>query len=296
MPGGRFGAVACAMVTPFDATGAVDINGAVTLARWVVDHGNDGLIVTGTTGESTALSDEEKIELWRAVAEAVTVPVVAGAGTSDTSHSLQLAKAAADAGVAGILAVVPYYNRPSQAGIEAHVRAVASASALPVLLYDIPVRTGRKVEVDTIIRLATDGVICGVKDASATPSLSATVVAAAPAGFELYSGNDADTLPLLAVGAVGVISVESHWAGEDVAEMVTAFAKGDHDHARAVNFRLIESHRFQSTEEAPNPVPAKAMLRTMGLPAGECRLPMGPTPPGLEASARAVLARLRSPR
>ncbi|MDQ6782405.1 MAG: 4-hydroxy-tetrahydrodipicolinate synthase [Actinomycetota bacterium] len=296
MAGGRFGTVACAMVTPFDAEGAVDLDGAVHLARWLVAHGNDGLIVTGTTGESPTLSDEEKIDLWRAVTEAVTVPVVAGAGTADTAHSARLAKAAAGVGVSGILAVTPYYNRPSQAGIETHIRAMASASGLPVMLYDIPLRTGRKVNADTIVALAADGVICGVKDATALPALSAAVIAAAPRGFELYSGNDADTLPLLAVGAVGVISVESHWAGEEVAEMVAAFAKGDNDHARVLNARLLESHRFQSSDAAPNPVPTKAMLSGMGLPGGECRAPMGPPPPGLGDEAAAILSRLRLPR
>lgn len=293
--GGRFGTVLCAMATPFDQAGAVDIDGAVTLARWLVAHGNDGLVVTGTTGESPTLTDHEKIELWRAVTEAVTVPVVAGSGTADTAHSVALTREAAAAGVAGILAVTPYYNRPSQMGIEAHVRAVAGVG-LPTVLYDIPVRSGRKVNVETIVRLAADGAIVGVKDATATPATTAALVAAAPAGFELYSGNDGDTLPLLAIGAVGVISVESHWAGEDLAEMIASFAKGDHDHARAVNGRLIDSHRFQSSDAAPNPMPTKAMLRTMGLPAGECRLPMGPTPPGLEDEARAVLARLEAAR
>jgi 4-hydroxy-tetrahydrodipicolinate synthase len=296
MAGGRFGTVACAMVTPFDDDGALDLDGAVALARWLVAHGNDGLIVTGTTGESPTLTDSEKIDLWRAVTEAVTVPVVAGAGTSDTAHSVHLAKEAADAGVAGILAVTPYYNRPSQAGIETHIRAMASSSGLPVVLYDIPVRTGRKAEPGTILRLAADGAIVGVKDATAAPAATAAVAAAAPAGFELYSGNDGDTLPLLAVGAVGVISVESHWAGEELAEMIAAFAKGDNDHARAVNARLLESHRFQSSDAAPNPVPTKAMLAAMGLPGGECRPPMGPAPPGLRDEAAAVLSRLRPPR
>lgn len=294
--GGRFGTVACAMVTPFDAAGAVDIDGAVSLARWLADHGNDGLVVSGTTGESPTLTDAEKADLWRAVTEAVTVPVLAGAGTADTAHSAVLARAAADSGVAGILAVTPYYNRPSQAGIATHIRAMASASGLPVVLYDIPLRTGRKADIDTIVALARDGVICGVKDATGNPAQSAALAAAAPAGFELYSGNDADTLPLLAVGAVGVVSVEAHWAGEELAEMLAAFAKGDHDYACRINARLIESHRFQSSDEAPNPLPTKAMLRTMGLPAGECRAPMGPSPAGLDDEARGVLTRLRAPR
>jgi 4-hydroxy-tetrahydrodipicolinate synthase len=283
------------MVTPFDPQGALDLEGAVTLARWLVGHGNDFLVVTGTTGESPVLSDSEKADLWRAVAGAVTVPVVAGTSTADTAHSVHLTKTAVGAGAAGILAVTPYYSRPSQAGIEAHVRAIAEAAAgKPVLLYDIPVRSGRKVAPDVIVRLAADGVIAGVKDATANPAGTAALLAEAPDGFDLYSGNDADTLPLLAVGAVGIISVESHWAGDEVAEMISAFTKGDVDHARQLNTRLVPSHRFQSTDEAPNPLPTKAMLRTLGLPAGQCRLPLGPAPEGLEDAAREVFSHLHS--
>jgi 4-hydroxy-tetrahydrodipicolinate synthase len=265
----------------------------VTLARWLTSHGNDFLVVAGTTGESPVLSDSEKADLWRAVAGAVTVPVVAGTSTADTAHSVKLTKMAADAGAAGILAVTPYYSRPSQAGIEAHVRAIAAAAGRrPVLLYDIPVRSGRKVDPSVIVRLAAEGIIAGIKDATANPAGSAALVAEAPAGFELYSGNDSDTLPLLAVGAVGTISVESHWAGDEVAELIAAFTKGDVDHARHVNARLMPSHRFQSSDEAPNPVPTKAMLRTLGLPAGECRLPLGSAPEGLEDAAREVFSHL----
>jgi 4-hydroxy-tetrahydrodipicolinate synthase len=174
------------------------------------------------------------------------------------------------------------------------MRAVAQAAGpLPVLLYDIPVRTGRKVAAEVMVRLAADGVIAGVKDATGNPAGTAALLAAAPAGFEVYSGNDGDTLPLLAVGAVGTISVESHWAGEEVAEMIAAFGKGDVEHARQLNARLLPSHRFQSSDEAPNPVPAKAMLRSLGLPAGQCRLPLGPAPEGLEDAAREVFSHLR---
>jgi 4-hydroxy-tetrahydrodipicolinate synthase len=146
---------------------------------------------------------------------------------------------------------------------------------------------------DVILRLAGDGIIAGIKDATGNPAGTAALLAEAPAGFEIYSGNDGDTLPLLAVGAVGTISVESHWAGEEVAEMIASFGKGDLEHARQVNARLVPSHRFQSTDEAPNPVPVKAMLRTLGLPAGQCRLPLGPTPDGLEDAAREVFSHLR---
>jgi 4-hydroxy-tetrahydrodipicolinate synthase len=290
---GRFGAVGCAMVTPFDDEGRLDLDAAVALARWLCAHGNDFLVLAGTTGESPVLTDAEKVDLWRAVVESVTAPVVAGTSTYDTAHSVHLTRSARAAGVAGILAVTPYYSRPSQAGLEAHFRAVhEAADGLPVLLYDIPVRSGRKISDDTMVRLARDEVIVGVKDATAAPAASAALIAAAPDGFELYSGNDADTLPLLAVGAVGVISVESHWAGEPMGEMIASFQKGDVDHARAVNERLIPSHRFQSSDDAPNPLPAKAMMRVMGHSVGECRLPMGPAPDGLEAEARRILDEL----
>lgn len=290
---GRFGAVLCAMATPFGPDGSLDLDGAARLARWLVDNGNDGLVVTGTTGESPTLRDDEKAELWRCVVGAVDAPVLAGTSTADTAHSVHLTEVARRSGVSGILAVTPYYNRPSQAGIEGHMRAVAAAAGdLPVLLYNIPVRTGRRVSDASILRLAADGAIVGVKDATADPAGAAALVAAAPDDFELYSGNDGDTLPLLAVGAVGVISVESHWAGVEVAEMVAAFSKGDVGLARRCNARLVSSHRFQSSDEAPNPVPTKAVLRLLGLPGGACRPPLGPEPDGLADAARAVLAGL----
>jgi 4-hydroxy-tetrahydrodipicolinate synthase len=287
---GRFGAVLTAMVTPFDDDGALDVDGAATLARWLVDHGNDGLVVAGTTGESPVLSDAEKRDLWRAVSEAVTVPVIGGSGTNDTAHSIELTRAARESGAAGILAVTPYYSRPSQAGLSAHFRAIASATDLPVLIYDIPIRTGRKVAHETLVSLARDvPTIVGVKDATGDPAGSARLLVDAPDGFDLYSGDDALTLPLLAIGASGVISVAGHWAGEEIAEMVSAFFKGDVDTARRTNARLLESWAFQSGELTPNPIPAKAMLRSLGLPAGQCRLPLGPAPDGLEQRAREVL-------
>jgi len=291
---GRFGAVLTAMVTPFDAEGALDVDGAVTLATWLVARGSDGLVLAGTTGESPVLSDDEKLCLWAAVAGAVTVPVIAGSGTNDTAHSVHLTRRAAEVGVAGILAVTPYYNRPSQSGLDGHFRAVAAASNLPVLIYDIPIRTGRKVATDTLVRLGREVPnIVGVKDAAGNPAESARLVAEAPMGFDLYSGDDAMTLPLLAVGAAGVISVASHWAGPEIGDLVSAFFKGDVDGARAVNARLLESWRWQTGDLTPNPIPAKAMMRALGLPVGQCRLPMGPAPEGLEQRGLEVLGRLR---
>ena len=291
---GRFGAVLTAMVTPFDDSGRLDIDGAITLARWLVQHGSEGLVVAGTTGESPVLSDDEKVALWEAVSGSVTVPVIAGSGSNDTAHSVALTRRAAQVGAAGILAVTPYYSRPPQAGLEAHFRAVAAASSLPVLIYDIPIRTGRKVAHEVLVTLARQvPTIVGVKDATGMPAETARLIAEAPPGFDLYSGDDALTLPLLAVGGSGVISVASHWAGEEIAEMVSSFFNGEIDGARKMNARLLESWRFQSGDLTPNPIPAKAVMRVLGLPSGQCRLPLGPAPDGLEDRAREVLLRLR---
>jgi 4-hydroxy-tetrahydrodipicolinate synthase len=271
---GRFGSVLTAMVTPFDDGGRVDLDTAVRLAKWLVDRENDGLVVTGTTGESPVLTDEEKIDQWRAIAEAVTVPVIAGTGTYDTAHSIELTKAAESVGVAAILAVCPYYNRPSQAGIEAHFRAIAGATSLPVMLYDIPGRTGRKVASSTLLRLAHEVPnIVAVKDAAGDPAGSAALMAEAPEGFELYSGDDSLTLPLLSIGGAGVVGVATHWASPVFAEMVRSFDAGDPTTALECHRRLLPTFAFETTEENPYPVPAKAMLRELGFPVGPPRLP-----------------------
>jgi 4-hydroxy-tetrahydrodipicolinate synthase len=239
------------------------------------------------------LTDQERLDLFGAVREAVTEPVIAGTGTNDTPHSIEMTRRATELGVDGLLVVTPYYNRPGPAGMEAHFRATAGATALPVLLYDIPVRTGRKIPHEVLIRLGREVTnIVGVKDAAGDLAASARTVAEAPAGFELYSGEDALTLPLLAVGAVGVIGVATAWAGAQHQEMVAAFTQGDVVGARARNARLIESFDFETGPEWPNPIPVKAMLRHLGLPAGQCRLPMGAAPPELERRAAEVYERL----
>ena len=289
----RFGGVVTAMVTPFDENGALALDTAAALVRWLTENGSEAVVVAGTTGEGAVLSHDEKRDLWRATVEAVTVPVIAGTGTNDTRHSVHLTRAAEEAGAAAVLAVTPYYNRPSQAGMEEHFRAVAGATSLPVLLYDIPSRTGRKLASETMLRLARDVPnLVGVKDAAGHPGATARLLADAPAGFEVYSGDDSLTLPLLAVGASGVIGVATHWSGRRHAQMLTAYAKGDVDEARRINGELLESFDFETSEAAPNPVPAKAMMRVIGHPVGQCRPPMGPTPPGLEDQARRVLANL----
>ena len=291
----RFGRVIPAMVTPFNEDGALDVDASVTLAKWLVEQGSEGLIITGTTGEGPAVTDEEDWELWRAVAEAVTVPVIAGTTTNDTAHSVHQTRKAEELGCDGILAVTPYYNRPSQEGIYAHFDAVAAATRLPVVLYDIPVRTGRKIETTTLLRLAHEiPNVVAVKDAAGNPGETAKVIRDAPEGFEVYSGDDNLTLPLLAVGAVGVISVAAHWSAPEFVAMMDAWEVGKADEARQINARLLESFDYETGDEAPNPVPTKAMMRTLGLPVGEPRLPMGPTPDGLEDKAREVYSRLKA--
>lgn len=289
----RFGRVLTAMVTPFDESGAVDVDAAVKLAKWLVEQGNEGLVVAGTTGESPVLSIDEKLTMFEAVVGAVTVPVVAGTTGSNTLHDIGLTNEAEKLGVAGILAVCPYYSRPSQAGIEGHMRAIADNTDLPVMLYDIPGRTGRKINSDLLVRLATEVTnIVGLKDAAANPGSTAAVIHDAPADFEVYSGDDPMTLPLLAVGAVGAIGVATHWCAPDHVEMFDAWQRGDVVAARTINSRQLESYAFETGDAIPNPLPAKAMLRSLGHAVGEARLPMGPAPEGLEEMAKNVYERL----
>ena len=288
-----FGSVITAMVTPFDDAGAVDLDGTAELARWLVEQGNDALVVTGTTGEAACLTDEEQIDVWRAVRAAVDVPIIAGSGTNDTRHAAELTGYAKDAGMDAVLVVTPYYNRPSQAGIEAHFRHVCAATDLPAILYDIPVRTGRKVSTELLLRLAHEVPnVVGLKDAAGDPGETARVIAEAPDGFVVYSGDDPLTLPLLSVGAVGVIGVATHWAAPVMAEMIAAFQKGDVARAAELNARMLESYAFETGDLNPNPVPTKAMLNALGKPAGPCRPPMGFAPEGLADRALEVHRRL----
>lgn len=290
----QFGKVLTAMVTPFREDGSLDLDAAATLAQWLSANGSDGLVVAGTTGEAPTLTHDEQIDLIGAVVSAVEVPVVAGAGSNDTAAAVELTERAQEAGADGILTVVPYYNRPSQAGLAKHFATVAAATDLPVLIYDIPVRTGRKVDTATLLDLA-HGVanIVGVKDAAGDPAETAGLIAQAPDDFGVYSGDDSLTLPLLSVGAVGVIGVATHWAGAEHAEMIAAFEKGNVAAARQINASLMPSYDYETGLAAPNPIPAKAMMRLIGLPVGHCRPPLDVEPDGLVESAAAVLAGTR---
>ena len=292
----RFGPVVTAMVTPFDDDGALDLDGARVLARHLVANGSDALVVAGTTGEGPVLGDDERIDLFSAVAEAVTVPMIASTGTNDTAHSVAMTRAAEEVGAAAVLVVTPYYNRPSVAGLRAHFSAVADATGLPVMLYDIPVRSGRRIGCDLTLELArSHGNILAIKDATGDVASAGRMVAEAPDGFEVYCGDDSLFLPFLAVGAEGLVGVATHWAGSRIGEMARAFGEGRVGDARRMNASLDASWRFESSDDYPNPVPTKAMMRVLGLPGGSCRLPHGPITAEIEDRARAVFAGLDAP-
>ena len=289
----RFGTVLTAMVTPFTADGALDVEGAGRLARWLVEHGNDGLVVAGTTGESPVLTDQERLDLFRAVREAVDVPIVAGSTTNDTAHSVEITAAATEIGVDAILAVVPYYNKPSQAGLDAHFRAVAEATSLPVMLYDVPGRTGRALAPATTLRLAREVPnVVALKDAGGNPAATARLVAEAPDGFEVYSGDEPLSLAFAAYGAVGVVGVSSHWTARRQREMFDAFAKGDVQTATEINAGLLASYSYMNSDDCVFSQAVKVAMGVLGVPVGECRLPLGPAPAGTADAARAVLAEL----
>ena len=275
-PDPPLGRVLTALATPFHADGSLDLDGAQRLAAHCVDHGSDGLVVCGTTGESPTLSHDETLAMFRAVVEAVggRASVVAGTGKNATAETVALTREAAATGVDGILVVTPYYNRPSQRGLTAHFEAVAAAAGdLPVILYNIPGRTAREITVATVVDLAerVDN-IAGVKDAVGDLGKTSWVAARTPEDFVIYAGDDAATLPMLAVGGAGVISVSSHLAGEDFAEMIAAFPT-DPARARAHHQRLLPLIGALMTTD-PSPGPLKAALRLLGLPGGPVRAPL----------------------
>jgi 4-hydroxy-tetrahydrodipicolinate synthase len=286
----RFGKVLTAMVTPFRDDGSLDLDGAAALASWLVAQGNDGLVIAGTTGEAPTLTDDEKVELWRTVRGAVDVPVLAGTGSNDTRHTIELSRRAAETGVDGLLVVGPYYNRPTQAGLDAHFRAVAAATDLPVMVYDVPPRTARALTVDTIVRLTNEvPTIVALKDARGDVQEAAEIIAGAPDGFDLYSGDTGLTLPLLSVGAIGVVGVSTHWTAGLTAEMIAAFEKGDVELAREVNARLLPSFAVESGPTWVHTASAKAALGILGQPAGPMRLPLAPLDDAVRNAVRGVL-------
>lgn len=272
------------MVTPFDADGALDTGAAARVATHLVDQGCDGLVVSGTTGESPTTTDDEKRELLRVVLEAVgdRARIIAGAGTYDTAHSIKLAKAAAAEGAHGLLVVTPYYSRPPQTGLIAHFTAVADATDLPVLLYDIPPRSVVPIEFDTLRTLAAHPNIVGVKDAKADLHGAGQIIA--ETGLAYYSGDDALNLPWLAMGATGFISVISHLAAGQLRELLSAFHSGDVATARKIN--LSVGPLCNAMSRLGGVTLSKAGLRLQGIDAGDPRLPQVPaTPEQLDALA-----------
>ena len=267
-----FGRVLTAMVTPFTAAGDLDEEGAARLAEWLVDRGNDGLVIGGTTGESPTTSDGEKERAVRAVVEAVggRASVVAGAGTNDTAHTIELARSMEKAGAQALLVVTPYYNKPPQEGLYRHFTAVADATGLPVMIYDIPGRTGVAVAGETLVRLAEHSRIVAVKDAKDDLQATSWVLARAPLAY--YSGTDALNLPLLSIGSVGAVSVVGHVASPQLAEMYSAYAAGDV--ARAAKLHLQLMPVYEGMFRTQGAILSKAALQLFGQPAGPVRPPL----------------------
>lgn len=285
-----FGRVLTAMVTPFAADGSLDVVKAGRLARHLVENGSDGLVISGTTGESPTLSSDEKVRLFEAVVGAVgdRAMVVAGTGTYDTAGSVALSRRAAQAGCGGVMAVTPYYNKPTQDGLVAHFEAIADATGLPVLVYNIPARTARLIEVSTMARLSTHPNIVATKDAVMDLDFTSLTVETAP-DLTVYSGQDSYTLPMMSVGAVGVVSVISHLAGPTVARMVAAAAEGDYEEAAALHHALMPLSVACFLETNPGPV--KAALGESWEPVGDLRLPMvAPAEETLRAVMKALAA------
>ncbi|MCL2729427.1 MAG: 4-hydroxy-tetrahydrodipicolinate synthase [Actinomycetia bacterium] len=271
-PKAPFGRVLTAMVTPFTADGALDLDGARRLAAHLVDAGNDGLVVNGTTGESPTTSDREKDQLVRAVVEAVgdRAHVVAGVGTNDTAHSIELARQAEAAGAHGLLTVTPYYSKPPQEGLYRHFTAIADATGLPVMLYDIPGRSGVPIDTETIVRLGEHPRIVANKDAKG--DLGAASWALARSGLAWYSGDDMLNLPLLSIGAGGFVSVVGHLVTPELRALLEAYTGGDVHKAAEIHQRLLPV--FTGMFRAQGVVTTKTALALRGLPAGPLRLPL----------------------
>ena len=285
------------MVTPFSPDGAIDFDVASALAKFLVEQGTDGLVIAGSTGEGSALSDDEKLDLFSCVAQAVTVPVLAGSTDANTANSVALTKRVKATGAAGVLCTTPNYSRPSQRGIAAHFAAIAQCTALPVMLYDIPSRTGRKVASDTTIDLVRKNPnIVALKDASGDLVSAAHTKAVLGEDLDLYSGDDSLLLPFLSIGGVGIVSVAAHWASPEFSGLVRAVEKGDWLKAQSYNERLAPSCAFESTETYPNPMPTKAAMRSLGFAVGQCRLPLGDADETLDLAAADVVTSLRAQR
>ncbi|MBY5163492.1 4-hydroxy-tetrahydrodipicolinate synthase [Salsipaludibacter albus] len=287
-----FGRVGTAMVTPFHDDGSLDLEGAGTVANHLLAHGTDTIVLAGTTGESPTLEEGERIELLAAVRDAVgnRAALMVGTGTNATARSVAATEAATEAGADAILAVAPYYNKPDHAGMMAHFTAIASATDLPVLLYDVPHRTAVEIPLETLVELSFVDNVVGVKDAAGRLGKTADVLrltAGHPGGFEVYCGADELNLPMLALGAAGLVSVSAHLVGDDLARMCTAVTTGDLDTAREIHLRLMPMHT--ALFASPSPAPLKAGMELLGLPGGPVRGPLVDAPEPVVAQVRNAL-------
>lgn len=282
-----FGRLATAMVTPFKKDLSIDWDGVSTLANHLLSTGHDAIVLNGTTGEAPTTSDDEKDQIIKVVLEAVgnRAKVIAGAGNNETTHSVEQALRAQKAGAHGLLVVSPYYNRPPQAGIEAHFRAIADATDLPVIMYDIPARTGMQIESDTIVRLAEHPRIAALKDAKGDVAATSWVIKRS--GIPVYSGDDILNLPLLSVGAVGFISVCGHTIGPQLREMLDAWFAGNAARALEIHQEILPV--FTGTFRTQGAILTKAALTLMGLPGGRTRLPLVDATPDQIAQLRTDL-------
>ena len=279
-----FGRLITAMVTPFAKDGSIDWDGVATLATHLADHGHDAIAVNGTTGEAPTTKSSEKLEIIKVVKSTVgsRVKVLSGAGDNETSYTVEQAKRSAEAGADGLLIVAPYYNKPPQAGIEAHFKAVAAVTDLPIMMYDIPGRTGVEIESDTIVRLFDIPNIVALKDAKG--NLAATSEVIARCGIPVYSGDDILNLPFLSIGAVGFVSVCGHTVGNELKAMLDAWFAGDTARALEIHQKLIPV--FKGTFKTQGAILTKAAMNLMGLPGGTTRLPLVDATPAQIATLR----------
>ncbi|MCL5040417.1 MAG: 4-hydroxy-tetrahydrodipicolinate synthase [Firmicutes bacterium] len=287
-----FGQLLTAMVTVFKRDYSVDYRGSAEMARRLLGTGSDGLVITGTTGEAPTLTDEEKIRLWASVREAVgnKGKVLAGTGTNDTLHAVRMSQEAARIGMDGLLVVTPYYNKPPQEGLYDYFRQVAEATPLPVILYNVPGRTGVNLLPETVLKLAAIPNVVAVKEASGSPDQAGEILGGPDLQFTLYSGDDSLTLPLLAVGGHGVISVASHLVGREMKSMIEAYAAGRVKDAAALHQRLLPL--FKVLFLTANPIPVKAALRLVGFDAGPLRSPLTGASGAVEKAIKEVLQEL----
>ncbi|WP_346234944.1 4-hydroxy-tetrahydrodipicolinate synthase [Lysinibacillus telephonicus] len=272
----NFGKILTAMVTPFDQNGEIDFPATKNLINYLIANGTDGLVISGTTGESPTLTEEEKVELFKFAVDVVDgrVPVIAGTGSYNTKASIELTKHAENAGVDGVMLVAPYYNKPSQEGLYQHFKAIAEETSLPIILYNVPGRSAVSLSVDTVVRLSEIKNIVAIKEASGNLDAMAEMIEKTPDDFSLYSGDDGLTIPVLSIGGAGVISVASHIIGNEMQEMIKKFQIGNVQEAARDHRRLLPVMKILFA--TPNPTSVKAALNLNGIPVGGVRLPMIP--------------------